>query len=64
MKNNKLDIEATIEMTKIDFSNDPETLKIVTDIIQECADATGKEKSAKDFYVGLLLSSKNIFLLL
>lgn len=44
MKNNKLDVEATIEMTKIEFSNDAETLKIVMDIIRECADATGKEK--------------------
>lgn len=44
MKNNKLDIEATIEMTKIEFSEDPEILKIVIDISNECADASDEDR--------------------
>lgn len=42
MKNNKLDVETTVEMTKLDFSDDPETIRIVAEISKECADVTGK----------------------
>lgn len=42
MKNNKLDVAAVIEMTKLDFSDDLNTIKVVTEIANECADATGK----------------------
>lgn len=44
MTNNKLDVEATIEMTKIEFGDDIATLKLVTDISNECADATDEDR--------------------
>lgn len=61
MKNNKLDVETTIEMTKIDFSNDPKTIQIVTDISKECADVTGKMRSKKCFQSVNHLCRKNIY---
>lgn len=56
MKNNKLDVETTIEMTKIDFSNDPETIRIVTEISKECADVTGKLR----IFLGGILTTRDI----
>lgn len=44
MKNNKLDVETTIEMSKIEFSDDADILKLVIDISNECADATHEDR--------------------
>lgn len=60
MKDNKIDVETTIAMTKMDFSDDPETIKLVTAIASECADTTGKNKFCKVFLVDLFEKQKNI----
>lgn len=44
MKNNKLDLEATIEMIKSEWSDDPSTIEIITDITKECAGATDEDR--------------------
>lgn len=44
MKNNKIDVGAMIEMTKIYITDDQETLKLATEIINECADVTGEKR--------------------
>lgn len=49
MKNNKIDVEALTEMSRTYITDDPETLRLSTEIANECADATGKKKSAKYF---------------
>lgn len=47
MKNNKIDVETTIEMVKTEISDDPETLKLATEISNECANTTGKQVNSQ-----------------
>lgn len=46
MKDRKLDVATTIEMVKREISDDPETVRIATEIANECAEVTSKKKSA------------------
>lgn len=46
MQNRKLDVATSIEMVKREISDDPETIRIVTQISNECAEVTGKSKFA------------------
>lgn len=43
MKNRKLDVETTIEMVKTEITDDPETVRIATEISNDCAEVTGKK---------------------
>lgn len=49
MKNNKLDVATTIEMVKAEISDDPNTVKIATEISNECAEVTGKKEFKSPF---------------
>lgn len=44
MQNNKMNVEAMIEMTKVYVTNDAESLKIASEMINECADVTGENR--------------------
>lgn len=51
MKNNKLDVEAIIELAKIQFDNDPDIMDMVIDISNECADATHEDRCEAAFAI-------------
>lgn len=44
MKNNKLNIEATIKAIKVEFGRDPDMMRMVTEISYECADASDEDR--------------------
>lgn len=44
MKNNKLDIEATVAMASAAFGNDPERLAITRAVSTECAKVTDADR--------------------
>lgn len=44
MKDNKIDVITTIRATKIEFGHDPEMVKMVTEISNECADASDEDR--------------------
>lgn len=49
MKDNKLDVAATIELVKTEITDDPGTLKIASEISNECAEVTGEKQFIKPF---------------
>lgn len=49
MKDNKLDVAATIELVKTEITDDPGTLKIASEISNECAEVTGEKQIIKPF---------------
>lgn len=61
MKNNKLVYDAVIETVKSEISDDPDSLKLASEIVGECVDVTGKMKSASFFAYDL--KRKIIYLL-
>lgn len=62
MKNNKIDVGAMIEMTKIYITDDQETLKLATEIINECADVTGEKRFVISFLRALWRHIQDIHL--
>lgn len=42
VKNNKIDVEATIKMSQAFITDNPETLKNTAEIAKECANLTGE----------------------
>lgn len=44
MKNNKLDVEASVAMAKAAFGDDPERLKIARAVATECASETDADR--------------------
>lgn len=67
MKNNKIDVAATIEIVKTEISDDPGTVKIATEITTECAEVTGetiygirkKRKRINNYFICAFLTDED-----